>query len=236
MEYHSPYRLHKSPKSGRILVYMKSSISFSQLNFPNLPYKIQAIPFKLNLRKEKWLVISVYRPPLELLFKSCSLDSLTNTIDFFSSSYDNFIAMGDFNSQSTNSIMKDFMKANGLVNLIKSNTCLKGKASCIDLILTNREYSFKHSNSIETGIRDHHHLIYTMLKTTFSKAEPKLVDYRKYKTYNFGIFKVNLGNALGNCSANGDDFNQITFTLNQYALKRKSGLEGIINHISTKLN
>ena len=105
---------------------MKSSISFSQLNFPNLPYKIQAIPFKLNLRKEKWLVISIYRPPLELLFKSCSLDSLTNTIDFFSSSYDNFIVMDDFNSQSTNGSMKDFMEANGLVNLIKSNTCLKG--------------------------------------------------------------------------------------------------------------
>ena len=142
--------------------------------------------------------------------------------DFFSSSYDNFIVMDDFSSQSTNSIMKDFMKANGLVNLIKSNTCLKGKGSCIDLILTNMEYSFKHSNSIETGVSDHHHLIYTMLKTTFSKAEPKLVHYRKYKTYNFGIFKVSLGSALGSCSANGDDFNKISiFTLNQYAPKKK---------------
>ena len=177
--YHSPYRLDKSPKSGGILVYVKSSIPSRQLNFPNLPYKIQAIPFELNLRKEKWLVISIYRPPLESL--SCFLDSLTNMIDFFSSSYDNFIVMGDFNSQPTDSIMKDFMDANGFINLIKSNTCFKGKGSCIDLILTNRKYSFKHSNSVETGISDHHHLIYTMLKTTFSKAEPKLVHYREYK-------------------------------------------------------
>ena len=77
--------------------------------------------------------------------------------------------MGDFNSQPTDSIMKDFMYANGFINLIKSNTCFKGKGSCIDLILTNRKYSFKHSNSVETGISDHHHLIYTMLKITFSK-------------------------------------------------------------------
>ena len=62
--YHSPYRLGKSPKSSGILVYVKSSIPSRQLNFPNLPYKIQAIPFELNLRKEKQLVISIYRPPL----------------------------------------------------------------------------------------------------------------------------------------------------------------------------
>ena len=58
--YHSPYRVNKFPESGGILVYVKSSTLSCQLNFPNLPYKIQAIPFKLNLRKEKWLVISIY--------------------------------------------------------------------------------------------------------------------------------------------------------------------------------
>ena len=61
-----------------------------------------------------------------------------------------------------------------------------------------------------------------MLKTAFSKAEPKLVHYRKYKTFNFESFKVSQGNALGSCSANYDDFNQIfTFKLNQHAPKNK---------------
>ena len=128
--------------------------------------------------------------------------------------------MDDFNSQPTDNIMKDFMDANGFINLIKSNTCFKGKGSCIDLILTNRKYSFKHSNSGETSISDHRHLIYAMLKTTFSKAEPKLVHYRKYKTFNFKSFKVSLGNALESCSTNYGDFNQIfTCTLNQHVLK-----------------
>ena len=81
-------------------------------------------------------------------------------IDFLSSSSDSLIAVGDFNSQPTDSITKDFMEANGFMNLIKSNTCFKGKSWCIDLISTNRKYFFKHSNSIETGISDHHHLIY----------------------------------------------------------------------------
>ena len=54
--------------------------------------------------------------------------------------------MGDFIRQPTDSILKDFMEANGFINLVKSNTCIKGKGSYIDLILTNRKYSFKHSN------------------------------------------------------------------------------------------
>ena len=128
--YRSPYRLDKSLKSCGILVHMKSSIPSRQLNFPNLPYNIQAIPFELNLRKEKWFVISMYRPTLESL--SCYLDSLTDMIDFFPSSYDNFIVMDNFNSQPTVSIMKDFLDANGFINLIRSNTCFKGKGSCID--------------------------------------------------------------------------------------------------------
>ena len=77
--------------------------------------------------------------------------------------------MRNFNSQPTDSIMKDFMDANGFINLIKSTTCFKGKGSCIDLILTNRKYSFKHSNSVETGRSDHHHLIYTSSKQSFLK-------------------------------------------------------------------
>ena len=61
--HHSPYRLDKSPKSGEILVYVKSLMPLCLLNFPDLPFKIQAIPFKLNLRKGKWLVIFIYRTP-----------------------------------------------------------------------------------------------------------------------------------------------------------------------------
>ena len=57
---HSPYRLDKSPKSGRILVYVKSLTPSCRLNFPNLSFRIQAIPFELNLRKKKWLVIYIW--------------------------------------------------------------------------------------------------------------------------------------------------------------------------------
>ena len=43
--------------------------------------------------------------------------------------------MGDFNAKPLDSIMKDFIKVNGLVNLMKANTCFKGHGSYIELTL-----------------------------------------------------------------------------------------------------
>ena len=74
------------------------------------------------------------------------LESLTGVTDLFFSAYDNFIKIGDVNAQPPDIVMKDFIKVNGLINLIKGNTCFKGQGSCIDLVLTNRMFSFKHSN------------------------------------------------------------------------------------------
>ena len=55
---------------------------------------MQALPFQVNLRKEKWLLISIFRLPLDSLTRF--LDTLTSIIDFFSSSYNNVIILGDF--------------------------------------------------------------------------------------------------------------------------------------------
>ena len=123
--YHSPYRLDISRKSGGLLVYVKATIPSCQLSLPKFQFRIQALPFELSLRKEKWSVISIYRPPLDSL--SQFLESLTGIIDFFSSAYDNFIIKGDFNAQPLDSAMKDFINVNGLINIIKENTCFKDR-------------------------------------------------------------------------------------------------------------
>ena len=109
--YHSPYRLDISPKSGGLSVYVKATIPSRQLSLPKFQFRLQALPFELNLRKEKSLVMSIYRPPLDSL--SRFRESLTGIIDFFYCAYDHFIIMGDFNAQPLDSAMKDFIKVNG---------------------------------------------------------------------------------------------------------------------------
>ena len=118
------------------------------------PKDIQAIPFELNLRKEKWMFVCIYRPPKQS--SQYFLDNLSLIIDHYSGTYDNYIVLGDFNIDPKNSKLTSFMQSFNLYNLIKSNTCFKGGGSCIDLILTNRKYCFKHTSTFETGLSDHH--------------------------------------------------------------------------------
>ena len=77
--------------------------------------------------------------------------------------------MGDFNLEPHDKRLGYFLNSNNLVNLVKTNTCFNNSGSFIDLILTNKKYSFKNANSYETGLSDHHHMILTMLKTTFQQ-------------------------------------------------------------------
>ena len=112
-----------------------------------------------------------------------TVDTLSDLLDFYSNHYDNKVILGDFNLKPTDPLMMTFLNEHDLINLIKNNTCFKGEGSCIDLILTKRKFSFKNSTSFETGLNDHYHLIYSMLKTTFHKEEPKSLIYRDYKMF-----------------------------------------------------
>ena len=90
--------------------------------------------------------------------------------------YDNYFIVGDFNFEPHYKGLRYF-SSNNLVNLVKTNTCFKSSGSCIDLILKNRKYLFKNTNSYETGLSDYHHMILTMLKTTCQIKEPKCLIY-----------------------------------------------------------
>ena len=223
--YYSPFRLDITKQSGGLLVYIKSSIPSRQLSYGSICNSIQAIPFEINLRQEKWLVISIYCPPSQ--DSGFFIHSLTDIIDNFATKYDNHLIIGDFNMEPKNRMFKSFLDSNNLTNLIKSNTCFKGKGSSIDLILTNRKYSFKYTSSYETGLSDHYHMIYTILKSLFINIELKLLNYRDYKNFNFGNFKEDLSETLLICRNSYDEFESAFITtLDKHAPKKRKRLRG----------
>ena len=56
--------------------------------------------------------------------------------------------------------------------VIKDPTCYKNpsKSSCIDLLLTNKPRSFKHSCVIETVLSDFQRMTVTLMKATSAKS------------------------------------------------------------------
>ena len=77
------------------------------------------------------------------------------------------------------------------------NTCFKGDCGlCIDLLIANSKFSFMKTNSFETGLSDHHHMIYTILKTKIEKFKPKQSIYRVFEERYSDEFKLNIFNSM----------------------------------------
>ena len=105
--------------------------------------------------------------------------------------------IGDFNMTIENKNLEFFMNSFGLESLIKKPTCFQSKnPSCIDLILTNKNYLLKNSNVLEVGISDHHGLIITALKSQLVKGNAKRKLYRDYSEFNMNSFRAELDDKL----------------------------------------
>ena len=162
--------LHITDKKDGSMVFVNSHILSRRLSDVKIPSNTQIVPFEINIRKEKWLVASIYKAPSQE--NKYFLWYLTNLFEFYSTRYEKVILLGDFNIEAENKAMKDFLQEHTFYNMMKPNTCFKGDGgSCIDLLITNSKFSFMKTNSFESGLSDHHHIIYTILKTKFEKFE-----------------------------------------------------------------
>ena len=165
------------------------------------------------------------------------MDSLSKNLALYSSTYENYIVLGDFNVEVDNNAISSFCDAFDLVSLIREPTCYKNpeKPSCIDLILTNKPHSFQNSGVIETGLSDFHRMTVTITKMTFQKLKPRIVNYRDYKFFDNARYRNDL---LQEISSSYLEFNDNGFsgffdicrtTLDQHAPRKKKYARG--NHM-----
>ena len=69
------------------------------------------------------------------------------------------------------------------------------------MILANRKYSFKLSTTFETSFSDHYHLVYSIVKTSFQKEEPKILIYHYFKKFTYTDFQSELINKPSSCNS-----------------------------------
>ena len=105
--------------------------------------------------------------------------------------YENIILKGDFNSEMGEDAMQEFCSSYNLNNLVNKPTCFKniGHPCCIDLILTNKSRCFQNTSVIGTGVSDFHRLKVTIVKTSFQKLVPKIINCRTYKHFDNEEFR-----------------------------------------------
>ena len=104
--------------------------------------------------------------------ESCSL----------SSKYENFLIIGSFNAQASDTSVKGLCDIYSSKHLIKEPVFYINliNPKCLDPLLTNRQSSFQNSCAIDTGLSDVHKMAVTVQRSYFLKAEPKITMYWNY--------------------------------------------------------
>ena len=222
--YSTPFRLDRNQRGGGLLLYVREDIPCKILNEYSSEKAIESFFVEINLRSKKWLLSCSYNPSINLIAEH--LHSIGRGLDFYSSKYDNFIVLGDFNTEVSNFLLEQFCETYNLKSLIKVPTCFKSieNPSCIDLILTNHPKCFQHSDVYETGLSDFHKLTFTVLKTHFQKIKPRIIRYRDYKNFNNNLYKDELVKELSLNNIQPDDLNQF-ITISKHVLQMQAPIK-----------
>ena len=223
--YSTPFRFDRDHRGGGVILYTREDLPCREFKINCDNNALEGIFLELNLRKTKWLIFGGYN------FNKCNIEkylfTLGKILDNYMSKYEHFLFLGDFNSETTEHFMKEFCLAYNLHNLVKEPTCYKNplKPSLIDLILTNKTGCFQHTQTIETGLSDHHKMTLTVLRTSIPKQAPIMVTYRNYKTFDPVIFSHELNeklNEIDNANVNYEVFrSNYTMLLNEHAPVKK---------------
>ena len=184
------YRLDRTTHGGRLMLFVREDIPSKLLPNTNPSDNIENIFVEINLRSKKWLISGSYIPNVGLI-QSYTVN-LSKNLDFYSSKYESFIVISDFNAEMTNNYFEEFCVSYNLENLIKQPTCFKNpdNPTLIDHILTNHPKSFHSSSVYETGLSDFHKLTLTVLKTFHVKHKPKIIQYRDFNHFDNASFRA----------------------------------------------
>ena len=174
-----PYRLDCDSLGGGILLYVRKDIPKNLTEVETKP--IEGFYVEIYLRNDKWLINCSCNPYKNMLGNH--LRALSEKLDIYSTSHDNFISLGDFNIEMEEQQIKDFCDNYSLKSLIRQPTRYKSRnnPTYIDLILTKEPHKFQSTCVLETGLSDFHLMTVTVMRKIFKKLKPRTINYRSYK-------------------------------------------------------
>ena len=203
----TPYKLHRNSNGDGLTLFVGEGIPSNLVEAEAKP--IEGFYIELNLRNDRWLLNCSYNPHKNNIGNH--LKTLSAFLDSHSSTYEKVLILGDFNVEVDDQKMKTFCDSYSLTSLLKQPTCYKNPShpKCIDLILTNVPRSFQTTCLIETGLSDFHLMTLTVMRKSFKKLKPRVINYRSYKHFSDEIFREGLLEKLS----------QQTFVNNDYGFE-----------------
>ena len=118
-----PYRRDRNVNGGGVLIYVREDIPSKELKHHKFPDDIEGIFVEINLRKTKWLLFGSYHPPSQPV--SYYFDKVSNTLNMYISTYDNFLLTGGFNTEDSEPELCDFLDKYGATNMVRKRHVTK---------------------------------------------------------------------------------------------------------------
>ena len=131
-----PFRLDRISSGGGIMLLVREEIPSKLLSQYKPNNSVENIFIEINLRSKKWLLSCSDNPNLTLL--NNHIQNISRGLDFYSSKYDHFIVLGDFNAETSNAIISEFCATYNLKNLIKILHVLKAWKTQLVLTLSSQ--------------------------------------------------------------------------------------------------
>ena len=133
------FRKDRNKNDGGLILYINEGIPGKLINSYGFKEGSEIIVFELSISNKKWLLLGNYAQN-ELPF----INEIKLSLNFFSSSYESFLLLGDFNLSTEKPNFKNLLNSFDLESLIKIPTCYKSLSfpTCINLILTNKTIPF----------------------------------------------------------------------------------------------
>ena len=118
----APYRFDRNSKGGGLFFYIREDIPSKILTYSS-NCDIDTLLVEVNVSKRKWLLNGSYNPNKRQI--SHHLECLNSLFDEHSKKYENFVFIGYFNVNTSDSSIKEFSNLDRLKNLINEPTCYK---------------------------------------------------------------------------------------------------------------
>ena len=178
---------------GGVMVYVRDTIPHRFIK--GVYEEIDYIIVELSMKKQKWNIVYIYRPPRikEAIFCDFMCNMCENIIGG-NDSLNIFIGDLNFDMLKPNKLT-DVCEIFGLKNIIKDATCFKGETpSLVDVILTNKPRSFSGSFNVDLGVSDFHNCVGVASKMFAPNTTKRRVFYRSMRKFDQSEFEKDLNN------------------------------------------
>ena len=128
--FNAPFRPDRNSNGGGIMLFVREDIPARLIASETPP--VEGLYVEVKLRKQKWLTSCSYNPNKSMI--SQHMEALAKNMDLYSSTYENFIFLRDFNAGMEHSVLKDFCSLYSFTSLINKLLVVKIPQSRLALI------------------------------------------------------------------------------------------------------